>query len=213
MLSITILSTLLFFISQSFAGFDASAKSNVAVYCGQNSKGTLAPDATAQKRLSHYCAEENGVDILVIAFVTALNTTAGNVDLNLANQLWKTESPQLPYPAPNTTEVIWTCQGHNKTVLLSSGGDKAHTLSEVGFRDDEDAVAGAIRIWAMFGPPTQAITETTSERPFGNATVNGFDFDFEMEDVDSKAKNLAAFITELKRLATYYFQRGSTVSG
>jgi chitinase len=135
MLSITILSTLLLFISQSFAGFNKDVKTNVAVYWGQNSIGTT--DGDAQGPLADYCEEINGVDIIMIAFVTAVNNADGKVQLNLANQL----SAEIPPHSPATGEGIKTCQGNGKTVLLSIGGGYATTV--LGFASKDTAEAGA----------------------------------------------------------------------
>jgi chitinase len=153
--------------------------------------------------LSDYCEKDNGVDILIIAFVTALSTKDGNIDLDLASQLWATAPttpPQLPYPAPQTGEDIWTCQNNDKTVLLSFGGER-HT-SKVGFTSDPNAVLGTAKIWKIFGPPTDTKVVASSDRPFGNATVDGFDFNFKVDSKTFNDQHFAAFIQELNSLAT-----------
>lgn len=45
-----------YLITSASAGFSSSSASNIAIYWGQNSEGTL--DSTAQQRLSYYCASE-----------------------------------------------------------------------------------------------------------------------------------------------------------
>jgi chitinase len=191
MFSLTILSTLLFFISQSFAGFDASAKTNVAVYWGQNSIGTT--DGDAQGPLADYREENNGVDIIVIVFVTAINNADGKVQLNLANQL----SAEIPPHTPATAEGIKACPDNGKTDLLSIAGAK--TYSERGYASKDAAEAGANTIWKMFGPKQ---TSDTTNRPFDNGVVDGFDFDLEVDKTVFEDRYMGAFITILKSLAT-----------
>jgi chitinase len=92
-----------------------------------------------------------------------------------------------------------TCQGLGKTILLSIGGA---TYSEGGFSSTDAAVAGAQLVWETFGPVS---SDSTVNRPFGDAVVDGFDFDFE-----STVENMPAFANELRTLfaqdtsKTYY---------
>lgn len=92
-----------------------------------------------------------------------------------------------------------TCQGLGKTILLSIGGA---TYSEGGFSSADAAVAGAQLVWETFGPVS---SDSSVNRPFGDAIVDGFDFDFE-----STVENMPAFANELRTLfaqdtsKTYY---------
>lgn len=82
------------------------------------------------------------------------------------------------------------CQSkYDKTILLSIGGA---TYTEGGFSSSAAAVSAAQDVWAMFGPKQ---CDSTVDRPFGNATVDGFDFDFE-----STTQNMAPFANELRSL-------------
>ncbi|KAH3973382.1 hypothetical protein HBI56_062130 [Parastagonospora nodorum] len=192
--SFTILHTLLFIIGHAFAAYDDSAKTNLAVYWGQNSLKLSEPDPNAQGRLSKYCADPD-VDIIIIAFISALNNAKGEIELNLANQLWYAQGGQ-PYPAPKTGADIKTCQTTNqKTILLSFGG--AETAADKGYASDDEAKAGAKKIWEMFGPKTAA----SGIRPFDDAVVDGFDFDFEDETAVFASRHRDAFIKELSSLA------------
>ncbi len=79
---------------------------------------------------------------------------------------------------------IQTCQGtYGKTILLSIGGA---TYTEGGFSSASAAVAAANQVWAMFGPAQSA---GSAHRPFGNAVVDGFDFDFE-----SSTQNMVPYV-------------------
>ena len=71
------------------------------------------------------------------------------------------------------SQDITTCQQKGKTILLSIGGA---TYSEGGFKSEADAQAGAKLIWETFGPVQNG---SNALRPFGNAILDGFDFDFE----------------------------------
>lgn len=75
-------------------------------------------------------------------------------------------------------EDIQICQSLNKSILLSIGGA---TYTEGGFDSAEDAQTWASTIWAMFGPAPPGWDESDTDvlRPFGNATVDGFDMDLE----------------------------------
>jgi chitinase len=94
---------------------------------------------------------------------------------------------------------IQTCQSLGKTILLSIGGA---TYSEGGFSSESAAVAGANLIWETFGPVQSG---SSAPRPFGNAVVDGFDFDFE-----ATVNNMPAFGNQLRTLfaqdtsKTYY---------
>jgi hypothetical protein len=105
-----------------------------------------------------------------------------------------------------TSADITTCQSKNKTILLSIGGA---TYTEGGFTSPTAAEAGADLLWATFGPPPTTTTSRTSEigsagrgnavaayRPFGTATLDGFDFDFE-----ATVLNMAPFTKRLRTLA------------
>lgn len=86
---------------------------------------------------------------------------------------------------------ISTCQTtYGKTILLSVGGA---TYTEGGFSTSAAAISAATNIWKIFGP----LTDTTVPRPFGNAVVDGFDFDFE-----ATVSNMAPFANQLRSLMT-----------
>lgn len=85
-------------------------------------------------------------------------------------------------------EDIQTCQSqYGKTIVLSIGGA---TYTEGGFTSPTAAVAAAKNVWLTFGPKRSC---SRVNRPFGNAVVDGFDFDFE-----SATQNTAPFANELR---------------
>lgn len=73
--------------------------------------------------------------------------------------------------------------------MLSIGGA---TYTEGGFTSAAAATTAAQNVWAMFGPDD---SPSTTNRPFGSAVVDGFDFDFE-----STTRNMASFGQELRVL-------------
>jgi chitinase len=75
---------------------------------------------------------------------------------------------------PQIGADIATCQQqYNKTILLSIGGA---TYTEGGFLTEDAAKQGAQKVWETFGPRQP---NSTALRPFGDVSVDGFDFDFE----------------------------------
>jgi chitinase len=81
--------------------------------------------------------------------------------------------------------------------MLSIGGA---TYTEGGFSSSTAAVTAADNVWAMFGPVQSG---STVNRPFGNAVVDGFDFDFE-----SSTQNMASFANELRSLMNQTMDAG-----
>ncbi|KAH8808182.1 glycoside hydrolase family 18 protein [Xylogone sp. PMI_703] len=181
--SIISAASLLAFIPGALAGYNPSSTNNVAIYWGQNSinQGT---GPNAQQRLSHYCANSE-IDIIPLGFLLALN----NPLLNLANagdNCTAISGSQL-FSCPQLAEDIPACQALGKTIMLSIGGAG---YSEGGFSSSSAAVTSANNIWKLFGPVTAGAT-----RPFGNAVVDGFDFDFE-----STVSNMQPFASQLRSL-------------
>jgi len=168
------------------AGFDAGSKSNVAVYWGQNSFGQ-GSGPNVQERLAHYC-QNTDIDIIPIAFLNGLAPPEINFSNASDNCTTFPEDPSLQ-DCPQIGEDIATCQEAGKTIILSMGGA---TYSGGGFTSEEDATAAAQNLWAMFGPEQEG---SDVLRPFGSASVDGFDYDFE-----SATTNMVPFGVELRRL-------------
>ncbi|KAJ5683377.1 class III chitinase [Penicillium macrosclerotiorum] len=90
---------------------------------------------------------------------------------------------------PQIANDIVTCQKtYGKTIILSLGGA---TYTQGGWSSAAAAQSAAQTVWEMFGP----VTSANVDRPFGDAVVDGFDFDFE-----STVSNLPAFGAELRQL-------------
>ncbi|KAL6454840.1 CHT1 Chitinase 1 [Candida maltosa Xu316] len=87
---------------------------------------------------------------------------------------------------------IKSCQAQGKIILLSLGGESG----SYGFTSDSQATQFASTLWSTFGEGTGS-----SNRPFGDAVVDGFDFDIENKD----QTGYAALATQLRK----YFSTGS----
>lgn len=163
--------------------FDASSNTNMAVYWGQG---------PAQKRLAHFCADSN-IDIIPIAFLNIFPDQLGGgyPGTNFGNQCgdatyknkdgsWSPLLSDCPLIGPD----IKTCQSLGKKILLSLGGAIPTNQS---IPDDDAAVSFANFLWNAFGPTEE---EYHGPRPFGDAVVDGFDFDIESSVTGSDPSSL-----------------------
>ena len=133
-----------------------------------------------QKRLSHFC-QDSTIDIIPIAFLNVFPDQAnGYPGTNFGNQCGSetyknsdnSTSPLLsncPLIGPDIT----TCQHAGKKILLSLGGS---VPSDQSIASDSSAITFAIFLWEAFGPIQEGYK---GPRPFGDAVVDGFDFDIE----------------------------------
>ncbi|GAM90348.1 hypothetical protein ANO11243_083910 [Dothideomycetidae sp. 11243] len=167
-----IISTLVALVSLvSAATFSATAKTNVAVYWGQGSY---------QARLVETCMNPN-VDIVILAFVNMFPDQQGSGGYPGTN--FGNACGTCKYIGPD----IDTCQKtYGKKVLLSLGGGYPLNYFIAG---PQRAVDFAQFMWGAFGPPTEAWFNAKKPRPFGNAIVDGFDFDIESEIVPAPTYN------------------------
>ncbi|CAD6444962.1 4bffd209-3ffa-4398-819f-306869d0c093 [Sclerotinia trifoliorum] len=127
-----------------------------------------------QGTLASYCSSAD-FDIIPVAFLISINKLTVNVGNADPTQVGKD---------------IVTCQGMGKTILLSIGG-ATYTENELG--SSAAATTAAKNVWAAFGPKTSSSTT----RPFGDAVVDGFDFDIETQGLT----NLDVFAQELRSLS------------
>ncbi|KAL3704528.1 Chitinase 2 [Talaromyces marneffei ATCC 18224] len=175
------------------AGFDPNSNSNIFMYWGQNSFGKLEEEG-GQKSLGFYCKNAPEVDVFIISFVTKIFGRGGFPEVNFANA--GNNCTTIPgtglLKCPQIAEDIMTCQALGKTVLLSLGGG---TYQEGGFSNEISAKNSAILLWNLFGPPNPN-NNFYEYRPFLDALVDGFDFDFENQDMH----NTVPFAQALRQL-------------
>ncbi|TLS30951.1 hypothetical protein PpBr36_02254 [Pyricularia pennisetigena] len=163
------------------ARLDLASQDNVATYWGQ---------APTQQGLAYYCKSEQ-VDMIPLAFLNYINNSPNIHFTNVENRCSKFAGTTI-FNCPEIESDIKTCQSLNKTITLSIGGA---TYSEGGFATADMASAAADRIWAMFGPAGDS-NSAGVYRPFGTASVDGFDLDFET----TQTTNLVPFARRLRKL-------------
>ncbi|SCU89036.1 LAFA_0E15852g1_1 [Lachancea sp. 'fantastica'] len=141
-------------------GFEASSKSNVAVYWGQASAGS-------QESLASNCQSPD-VDIVLLSFLYSFPTS---IDLDFSSACSSSFGDGLLH-CDQIAQDIKTCQSQGKKVLLSMGG----AIGSYGFTSDSQAEDFATTLWDTFAGGS------ASERPFNDAVVDGFDFDIENQN-------------------------------
>jgi len=146
--------------------FNSQSTQNIAVYYGQSG-------ATGESTLEDQCADPN-IDIVILAFVITKNYDGNYPDVNFGaacggqTSEMMTEASGLLY-CPQLEGYIDICQQtYGKKVLLSIGG----STSSLSFSSALDASSFANTLWELFGPPGSIDIQL---RPFGNASVDGFD--------------------------------------
>ena len=155
----------------------ASAKNNVVTYWGQGPN---------QGSLQDVCKNPN-VDIVNIGFINVFpdQGAGGWPGSNFGNACgsetytYKGTKTQLYSNCPDIGTDIAICQKvYGKKVLLSIGGGYP---TNYFIKNDTSAVNFANFLWGAFGPVKDEWTSTGGPRPFGDAVVDGFDFDIESE--------------------------------
>ncbi|SCU96609.1 LAME_0F16820g1_1 [Lachancea meyersii CBS 8951] len=165
----------IFFSVALVVGFDANSKSNVAAYWGQASAGY-------QQTLGSYC-ESPDVDVVLLSF---LHSFPENLNLHFTPACSTSYDSGL-LRCEQIANDIKKCQSLGKKVLLSMGGSSG----SYGFRDDSQATEFATTLWNTFAGGS------SSERPFNDAVIDGFDFDIEN-------RNPTGYTALAKKLREYF---------
>ncbi|KAK5636198.1 hypothetical protein RRF57_011910 [Xylaria bambusicola] len=135
------------------------------VYWGQNGGGTIE-----NNNLSAYCTEDAGIDILVLSFLYQWGN-GNTIPSGTIGQSCFISNSGEGQNCDDLSSAIKTCQGNGVTIILSLGGASgAYSLSSA----DEAKTIGSY-LWDAYGNSGN----TDVQRPFGDAFVNGFDFDLE----------------------------------
>ncbi|KAB8277910.1 glycoside hydrolase superfamily [Aspergillus minisclerotigenes] len=162
------------------AALNLNSPNNIAVYWGKYRAKRIIGAIT-----------DMASQVYQISFLTRINGAGGVPEVNFANagdNCTAFPGTQL-LDCPQIAEDIKECQSLGRTILLSIGGA---TYNEGGFTNEAAATAGAKMIWETFGP----VSNPSVKRPFGDAVVDGFDFDFE-----ATVNNMPAFANQLR---SYY---------
>uniref|UniRef100_A0A0P0CGE8 chitinase n=1 Tax=Hypocrella siamensis TaxID=696354 RepID=A0A0P0CGE8_9HYPO len=140
-------------------------KHKVAVYWGQHGGGL------PEKRLADYCKPDQGIDILLLAFLYQWgngNTVPGG---SIGNHCVIEAKTGKPSECNDLAKDIQTCQKAGVKIFLSIGGAVgAYSLSSKA-----EGESLAENIWAAYGGGSS----TSIPRPFGDVEVDGFDFNIE----------------------------------
>ena len=161
-------------VATASAAFDPLSKNNVATYWGQGAN---------QARLIETC-KNSAYDIINVGFVTVFpdQDPSGWPGTNFGNACWgdvyqnaKGVNSSLLKTCPNIGPDVIECQKtYGKKIFLSIGGgaDPDYYIKTV-----QSARQFANFLWAAFGPKSASTADVP--RPWGDAGVDGFDFDIE----------------------------------
>ncbi|KXT05133.1 hypothetical protein AC578_7549 [Pseudocercospora eumusae] len=160
-------------IASASAVFNPSAKTNVVTYWGQGPN---------QKRLVETC-KNDAIDVVSIGFVNQFPDNTGNdyPGTNFGSACYgdvytlpNGQNSSLLKTCPNIGPDVTTCQQtYGKKIFLSIGGGYPTTYY---LKNDTTARTFADFLWKAWGPVQSGYT---GPRPWGNASVDGFDFDIE----------------------------------
>ena len=162
-------STALLSLLPAVDAFSASGSNNVVLYWGQASAGS-------QESLGTYC-ESTSADMYVLSFLAGFPESQLTIHGCAGT---------LASSCPDLAADIKYCQSLGKKVLLSLGG----AVGSYGFTSDQQAINYASTLWNSFGGGT------STQRPFGDAVLDGFDLDIENGD----PTGYAALTTALRKL-------------
>ncbi|KAM7220990.1 putative glycoside hydrolase, partial [Rhypophila decipiens] len=183
----------------------AEAAPSVAVYWGQ--KGG--------NRLRTYC-DSTGFEYITISFVintpekdtSGLNYPGTNFGAHCAAAVYtnptNNKKSKLLSGCDQITADIPYCQGKNKKVLLSIGGDASIAGVNYTLSTNQKGVEFADFLWGAFGP--KKTSWGTKPRPFGNSEVDGFDLDIETKFTSVGQAAYVAFVNRMRQ----NFGAGST---
>jgi len=156
-----------------------------AVYWGANDN---------ERNLGDYCESGQGIDIIILAFLQSFgaetypNGGFGACSVN-ADQSFSDECAAVG-------RDITTCQENGIKVFVSIGGAAADNMWALS--SDNDAKGVAYSLWNSYANPSAT---SNSARPFGDATVDGWDIDLESrgkEGYGSSYKYLGTMINALR---------------
>lgn len=144
------------------SSFDPLSNNILAVYYGK-------AQYNSNPSLWDLCSLDD-IDMIVMGFIRGFNGANQQPNFDIG-------SCKTPYePAANSTGItcpalaanITRCQSMGKKVMISLGGSS----SELGLNNATEAQQAATTLWNIFG----AGTDAPNSRPFGNVTLDGFDF-------------------------------------
>ncbi|KAF9574827.1 Chitinase 1 [Mortierella alpina] len=154
--------------------FDASARTNLVNYWGQNG-------ASSEGDLAEYCQNDT-IDILVLASLAQIHDNLPGLDF--AHHCKETYPGTTILHCSKMAKDIKFCQSQGKAVLLSIGGASGSYAIE----DNATGQAFAKTVWNMF------LGGSSDTRPFEDAILDGVDLDLE----DGATQGYVGFIQTLR---------------
>ncbi|KAI1279860.1 putative endochitinase CHI2 [Xylaria sp. FL0933] len=152
------------------------------VYWGQNGGGTIE-----NNDLSTYCTADAGIDIIVLAFLYQFGS-GNTIPSGTVGQSCFISNTGQGQNCDALSAAIKTCQSNGVTIILSLGGASgAYSLASA----DEATQIGNY-LWKAYGNSG----DTSVQRPFGDAFVNGFDFDLELNRGNEYYPNMISTLRE-----------------
>lgn len=152
----------------------ATSAANVALYWGQGNYGSLASTC-----------ESEDAEIIILSFLYEFGKGTNSLDFS---GICSTTFEDGLLHCPSIANDIKTCQSKGKKVLLSLGG----ASGAYGFDSDEAGEEFGTTLWNMFGNG-----DKSTERPFDDAILDGFDFDIE-------ANSQTGYASCANKLKQYY---------
>ncbi|KAL6652966.1 hypothetical protein ACP70R_011891 [Stipagrostis hirtigluma subsp. patula] len=146
---------------------------------GKTGRITVYWGQTASEGSLRKACESNLYSTVILSFLTHFG--GGRYKLNLAGHSWSAVSPDIKY-----------CQSKKILVLLSIGGG----IGKYSLASEADAKAVAKHLWDFY------LGGSSRSRPFGNAVLDGIDFDIELgssKHYDDLAKYLKKYSGKGKR--------------
>lgn len=135
------------------------------VYWGQNGGNVIE-----NNDLASYCNSDSGVDIIVLAFLYVFGN-GQTIPYGTIGQSCSITSSGEGQNCEALGQAISLCQSRGKKVILSLGG----AIGAYGLTSQWEAETIGSNLWAAYGNSGYSGVP----RPFGNAYVNGWDFDLE----------------------------------
>ncbi|KAH8699059.1 class III chitinase ChiA2 [Talaromyces proteolyticus] len=147
---------------------NSTSTPQTVVYWGTNGAG-----ATENNDLSTYCENNAGIDVIVLSFLYEFGNGQEIPSGVIGNSCF-VSTTGAPQECDNVAQSIPKCQEAGIKVILSLGGaSSSYTLTS-----QAEAESIGQYLWESYG----GSGNTTVERPFGNATVDGWDFDIELSE-------------------------------
>ncbi|EXJ87366.1 hypothetical protein A1O3_04325 [Capronia epimyces CBS 606.96] len=155
-------------------------------------------DLTPVISLDQVCGDDS-IDMVIIAFVTALFSDGGYPAMNMASNCWAPNAAQQAAGAMKLLDCVGDgfaskidrCQKKGKKVLLSLGG----AFGDLDMASEEKAVEAAHTLWSLFlggaDPNLQAL------RPYGTVVLDGIDIDNETPSNGVYLPTLASTLRQL----------------